>query len=370
MRNGDEKYDVVIMDMPPPASARVNRFFSLEFFRELKAKTSPGAIISSSLPSTENYVSEKAAQVQSVILQTFNKVFTHVTVIPGEKNYFIASDREPMLNIAQLTEEKRIDNVYVNKYYLDDQSLQQRSKTILSSLHSSDQLNMDFKPVAYLMETGYWMSHFRFNYWILGAIALVLLTFILARMNPVNLGLFTTGFTSSSIELLIIISFQIIYGYVYHITGIIIIIFMAGLALGASYHERIFERISIGNYRKLQFTMAAFSFILPWLILSLKTLNFPPSIVYLVFFLLTLSISVMTGAQFSLASRLHRDKITDISAGIYSVDLLGSAIGAFLVAVLLFPLLGLVKVCILLALINLIAGFLTFRKRDGVVVSG
>jgi predicted membrane-bound spermidine synthase len=94
----------------------------------------------------------------------------------------------------------------------------------------------------------------------------------------------------------------------------------------------------------------------------LNTLKLPVSLVYLVFFLITLTISVMTGAQFSLASRLHRDKIADVSAGIYSIDLLGSAIGAFLVAVLLFPLLGLVKVFTFLSIINLISGFLTFRK--------
>ena len=214
------------------------------------------------------------------------------------------------------------------------------------------------------------MSHFRFNYWILGAVALVLLSFILARMNTVNLGLFTTGFTSSSIELLIIISFQIIYGFVYHITGIIITIFMAGLALGATWQEKIFKKTNLENYRKFQFSIALISLILPWLILSLKILNLPAFLVYLVFFLVTLTISVLAGAQFSLASRLHQDKIANISAGIYSVDLLGSAIGAFLVAVLLFPMLGLVKVCIFLAGINLISGFLTFRKRDGIVGSG
>jgi spermidine synthase len=362
VRKTDERYDVIIIDMPSPGSAQVNRFFTLEFFRELKEKTTEGAVISLSLPSTENYVSEKAAQVQSVILQTLKKVFTNVSIIPGEKNYFIASDRLPDLNIASLTEARGITNVYVNKYYIDDQLLEQRSNTILQSLQATNQINMDFRPVAYLMETGYWMSHFRFNYWIIGAVALVLLSFSLARMNTVNLGLFTTGFTSSSIEILIIISFQIIYGYVYHITGIIITIFMAGLALGATSQEKIFKNTSLRNYRKLQFCVAIFSFILPWLILSLKTLQPPTSLVYLVFFLLTLTISVLAGAQFSLASRLHQDKIADISAGIYSVDLLGSAIGAFLVAVILFPLLGLVNVCIFLSVINVVAGFLILRK--------
>jgi predicted membrane-bound spermidine synthase len=132
--------------------------------------------------------------------------------------------------------------------------------------------------------------------------------------------------------------------------------------LGATWQGKIFKRTSLENYWKLQFSVALFSFILPWLILSMNFLKLPVSFVYLVFFLVTLTISVLTGAQFSLSSRLHRDKIANITAGIYSVDLLGSAIGAFLVAVLLFPILGLVKVCIFLSIINLISGLLTFRK--------
>ena len=142
---------------------------------------------------------------------------------------------------------------------------------------------------------------------------------------------------------------------------------MAGLASGALYGNKIFRKISPESYMKVQFSVALYSLILPFLILGLKTYNLPVSFVYMIFFLLTLTISFLTGTQFSIASGLQKDSIANVSAGIYSVDLLGSAIGALLVAVLLFPMLGLVKVCVLLFLINLGAGMLSFwgGERSG-----
>ena len=61
---------------------------------------------------------------------------------------------------------------------------------------------------------------------------------------------------------------------------------------------------------------------------------------------------------------LFRSKnISAIAAEIYSIDLLGSAIGALLVATLLVPLIGLVKVCILIGILNFVAALVVLVKR-------
>ncbi len=62
---------------------------------------------------------------------------------------------------------------------------------------------------------------------------MVVIIFLAGRMNTITLGILTGGFAASSVEILLLISFQIIYGYVYFLTGVIISIFMAGLAFGA-----------------------------------------------------------------------------------------------------------------------------------------
>jgi spermidine synthase len=363
LRKTEEKYDIIIIDMPPPASAQVNRYYTLEFFRELHDKSSDSTFVALSLPSTENYVSEEASRMQSVIFMTLKEVYKNVTIIPGEKNYFIASDCIPDLKIAQLVINRGINNIYVNQYYIDDTSLEERSNYILSTLSPTAHINLDFRPVAYFMEIGYWMSHFRFNFQVVMAIGILALVILLSRLNRINLGLFTTGLTSSSMELLFIFSFQIIYGYVYQAIGVIITIFMAGLAIGASYRMKQLKKDELEQFWKIQSGIAVFAAIVPGILYLLQVVHVPTALVYIMFFVLTLVISVLTGMQFSIASRVQSNNMAKVSSVIYSVDLIGSAAGAFLVSILLFPLLGLVKVFILLAVLNSISGFLSYKYR-------
>ena len=79
---------------------------------------------------------------------------------------------------------------------------------------------------------------------------------------------------------------------------------------------------------------------------------------------MTFIAAYLTGIQYRLASLLIKGTQLKIASSTYSADLLGSAVGAFLVAVFLFPLLGLVTTGIILAIINLISAsiVLTLKK--------
>jgi len=206
LRKAKSEYDVVIIDIPPPSSAKINRFYTFEFFNEIKARTSENAVLSLPLLSTENYISEKASRVQSVIFHTLERVFKYVAVIPGEKNYFIASDTAPDLRIAELANERGLDNIYVNPYYIDDENLERRSQYIRENILPEKYINKDFQPVAYFMQIGYWMSHFGTGYLLPGIAGIIIFFILLFRLNKINLGLATTGFTSSSMEMLFIFS--------------------------------------------------------------------------------------------------------------------------------------------------------------------
>ena len=87
-----EKYDVVLVNLPEPSTLLINRFYSHEFYDELKKVLNPGAVICESLPTTSDYVSKTAARTNSTLVQTMKTRFRNVLVIPGQKNYFLASD--------------------------------------------------------------------------------------------------------------------------------------------------------------------------------------------------------------------------------------------------------------------------------------
>jgi len=52
VRRTSEKYDVVLINLPEPSTLLINRFYSREFYNELKKVLTPGAVISESLPTT------------------------------------------------------------------------------------------------------------------------------------------------------------------------------------------------------------------------------------------------------------------------------------------------------------------------------
>jgi spermidine synthase len=92
IRQTKEKYDVVLVNLPEPSTLLINRFYSREFFMELKQVLTPGAVVCESLPTTSDYVSKSAAQTNSTLVQTMKTRFRNVLILPGQKNYFLASD--------------------------------------------------------------------------------------------------------------------------------------------------------------------------------------------------------------------------------------------------------------------------------------
>ncbi|MCD4788548.1 MAG: fused MFS/spermidine synthase [Bacteroidales bacterium] len=366
IRKSNIKYDVVLINLPNPANAQINRYYTTEFFKELKKVLNKDAVISISLMSTSHYMSEEAAQIHSVLFSTLKKGFKNVIIIPGGRNYFIASDNRLSYKITQLIELKNIENEYVNLYYLNDALVSDRSKLIEDALIIDVDINKDFKPLAYFLQLKYWLSYFKQNLLIIGLILLVPLFYLILRLNIVNLGLFTTGFSASSIEVLLLFAFQVIYGYVYLMIGVIITVFMIGLALGSIYlYKKV--RINLKSYYQMQYLIGLYSFVLPVILLILNSFLKNNFSVHLIFLILIFSIGILTGIQFALASKLRTINISVIAATAYGSDLLGSAVGALLVSALLVPYFGIIKVSLIIGLLNIITGVLIMLKTKKVI---
>lgn len=361
-RNPSNAYDVALINTPEPSTSGLNRYYTVEFFTELKAVLQKDAIVSIAVTASANYMSEESVSLNSVLYHTLKQVFNNVTIIPGTKNYFLASDKKLTANIVQQLDEKNIDSEYV-RYYLDDMQLSMRSNEIMELLKESDKTNTDFNPIAYYRQLKYWLSHFRFNYWILGGILLLCVVFMFSRLHLINIGMFTGGFAASSIQILLIISFQVIYGYVFQMVGIIITVFMIGLAAGAMYLYRMMNGITVRNYIRIQYFIAVYSILLPLLLYFLSSIHIHELIVYIVFFFLSFTIACLVGIEFTIASKLQRRQVAHIAAEIYGADLFGSALGALLVAAFLIPLFGISTVSFIVAALNIVSGTLVYIKR-------
>ncbi len=356
------KYDVILLNIPPPLTAETNRYYTLEFFKLLQKHLNPQGIVKTQLPSSANYLSKDAAVNHSVLYATLSKIFKHVAIIPGEKDYFLASSQSVDLNFAQKILEKNIENEYI-AYYLDDFSIAQGAAIIKKRIDKNSKINRYFSPVAYMGQIKSQMSRFKSNYWILAAFLALFFIFLIKNIDKTGLGMFAIGFASMSAELLIILSFQIIYGNIFSMLSMIIMLFMAGLAAGAMLLPKYLHKVIEKQYRSSYLLFAGLMFVLPFLFVyglsSIKAIWLN----YLLIFLLTLIISALSGYIFYLNEQLSKEQTAKTAGKIYSADLFGSATGALTVSMLILPLAGFSAVGIIAGIFCIVAILSVLRSK-------
>ncbi len=364
LRNTTRNYDVVLLNLPGPSTLQANRFYTLEFFKLVKSKLSQGAILSFGLAAPANYMNREAVDVNSTIYATLKKVFQNVIIIQGEKFYFLASDTHLTYNIVKTTQERGIQNRYVNPYYLDDSSLQRRGEFIVSALNPSSDPNRNLKPVLFKQELAFWLSSFNGKYWWMLGMAIVMALFVFLSGNAPSKAMFLTGFSATGLEILLLFGLQIYFGNIFLLTGFVFTGFMLGLSGGSFLGKSLNSCASKEYLNYNQFIIAIFAFITGLLLLSPGVANLGPAIIYALFFGATVVIGGLTGFQFTKASLSQTGNYSEISGRTYSYDLFGSALGALTMTIYLVPKLGISTSALFIGFLNMVFGiYLTLMKN-------
>ncbi|MBL7138652.1 MAG: hypothetical protein ISS17_07755 [Bacteroidales bacterium] len=356
-------YDVVLINLPEPSTLQLNRYYTDEFFGVLKQRMDSGGVLSLSLPTGSDYVSQEAGKLNSSIFYTLKNHFQHVCILPSGQNFFLASDDSLDLAIPSLIIRKGIQTDYVNPYYFDEQLLQDRSRFVMGKLSEESGINYDFHPVAYFYQQAYWLSYFRQNYTLIGGIISLLLVLSFLSINRVNAGIFAAGFTASSTEIILLLGFQITFGFVYQALGVLIMVFMLGLALGAASRKILFRESYPRNYLLLQLLMATFVIVILMFIALVPFLELQDYMIFTTFLILAFGIAFLTGLVFSFAALISKGGVEKVTASNYAVDLYGSALGALLTAVILLPLIGIHITLVVLAILNTCTAMWFFVSR-------
>jgi predicted membrane-bound spermidine synthase len=103
--------------------------------------------------------------------------------------------------------------------------------------------------------------------------------------------------------------------------------------------------------------------LLPLWFLVLRNAATNSFVIHSVFFLLTLGVAVMVGMEFSVAARLRQGTVASVAAELYSIDLMGSALGALIVTAYLIPILGIMNVSIVVGLLSFVSGTVLVIKQ-------
>lgn len=358
-------FDAIILNLPDPSTAQINRFYTQEFFSLVKKKLSPGGIFSFRVSSAENYISDDLQNFLSSLYFTLKNVFPEVGIVPGDSNIFLASTSPVSLDHRDLAEKIdlfNLDNTYVSPHSLFSRlspfRLNQLKETVNQGKKS---INLDLVPISYFYNSVLWSSQFRSlesslfrftarigRFWLLDvpmAVVLCVMFFLGLQRKKSSFFLFplvVMGLTTITVEIIMLIAFQTFYGYLYHKVALLFASFMGGLCLGA-FRGKIRRKKGY-----LELLIIQFGFILILFLLILWLEAYPPEVF---FFLYLVLLGYLGGDLFIVSNHLYLQKKKNYGVG-YGLDLLGSFFGALAVSSVLIPLFGLPLLAKYILLIN------------------
>jgi spermidine synthase len=354
LKQTPKKYDVIILNLPDPATAQLNRFYTKEFFEETFKKLTSGGIFSFRVSSAENYISPDLQNYLASLYFSLKQVFPLVEIVPGDSNIFLAGTNPISLAPQELIkkiEQLELKNTYVGSNYLYSRLSPFRQEFLREKILSGRKtINRDLVPISYLYNSILWSTQFQnletfvfhflsklSRFWLLDLplIGFVLFTLILAwkqkKTSFYLLPLAVMGLTTIIVEIIVLIAFQTFYGYLYQKVALLFSSFMIGLFVGA-LRGKARKNPAYPHILPIQF---GFIFLLFLMILGFSTRPPEP-----LFFLLLFSFGFLGGDLFIVSNYLFMKHKKNYGVG-YGLDLLGSFFGALVVSSLLIPLFGL-----------------------------
>ena len=398
LKTTDATFDVILLNLPDPQTAQLNRFYTVEFFEEAARRLAGGGVLAFQLTASEDYISRELAEFLRSIQKSLGAVFPEVAVVPGATVHFFAASRPGIL--AKSAEElvsrlraRRLVTQYVSEYFIPFRMSPDRLSDLESEIRPkpATPFNHDFAPIAYYFDVALWSSRFHTAYRTVfrnmaavdfRAVELALSLLLLAavgasrrltrgaqRERAAAAGCTAAmGFALIGLEILLLLAFQAIYGYVYQQLAILIGAFMAGMALGSVASLRTAARFGLRALAVLQVCAALAPLVLCGIFTVAAAMRNSAGLLVvsqILFPLLALLCGSLGGYEFPLASRIFFSSGPTRGAGaLYSLDLAGSCLGAVLFSIYLIPVFGFFKTALLIALVSLAPALMAISTVD------
>lgn len=376
--------DAVLLQVPDPSTALLNRYHTVEFFRDLRRAMRANAVLMTSVTGSMHYFGEEMLGYLGTLHRTLQEVFPEVALVPGERSTLLASPLPGVVSLDPKVLGMRMEARHIRdpsfppeafSFWIQANQIQLWSQAL--EAHQGP-VNKDAYPVSYLHYLTVWelISGEKWGWSLLGRLkdlkfgwlplllAVVLLAYILpmrkgrARRSRLTI-IALTGFTGMAQEIICLYVYQAVQGYLYSRLGIIVALFMAGLAAGGWLGPRFSSSGLKGAFRALLWDQG---------FLLLLCLGVPLGWVPLFFdapgpswgdWTVGAALGAWmflagagTGAAFPLVcAALGQDTLTPgrVAGQAGAADHLGAALGALLPATVLVPLLGLAQAGLFLA---------------------
>jgi spermidine synthase len=351
-----DHFDVVILNVPDPVNGQLNRFYTREFFQETRTVLKPGGILSVGVSAPPDIIAPEYAEFLRSVRSSLAASFTHIRELPADRLLFIASDRDPAADaiadtLVRRIAERGIKTLYVREEYLRSNLSPEKLEYYRRILAPAEvRQNRDLDPICYYYALTLWsgMGSSPVKRILTGLsrlppvfLFLPLLSILLffRRRSLVYVSLAATGAIGLTLEIALLVLFQLKYGYVYAGVAGLIAAFMAGLAFGAWQYARKSAR-QVFPLRRL----SDLSLINAGIIgLTILNMFFRPPVWIVDILLLLFAAGLINGLYFSTVLGVLDRKQAGLA---YGLDLIGSSLAAFTVSVIFIPLAGVVATLI------------------------
>ncbi|MEJ2672859.1 MAG: fused MFS/spermidine synthase, partial [Deltaproteobacteria bacterium] len=382
------RYDVILMALPEPKNAQLNRFYTREFFRTVSRKLRPGGVFSFALTGAETSLNPLRAAYLAMAYNTLRQAFPDVAAFPGGRTRFFASPSPDVLTtdpevLVQRVKNRRLALRYVREYYLL-QDLSPRRQQYLNQILGQQpvEINTDLNPRCYFYDLV--LSTFQEGLGVKDLLlalrklppalpwAVLVLATALAgvgvRRRPGGRCLcqvVVMGLGTIALEILVLILYQIRLGSLYRELGVLVAAFMAGMAAGSALGARVSRRHGRrpqllaalqGGLAVLALGLALW---LKWgLPLGTAVWALPTQAGYV---LILAAAGLGGGGIFAVSAALISEvapHVRSYAGKLYAADLLGATLGTLGVSLLVLPVWGIVPTLGLVAFLHASAGAL------------
>lgn len=421
IKNHRGHYDLVIARLPEPLSALRARFYTAEFYAELRRAMTPRAVLCTTAMAAPTELAAASREYLASVRATLQTQFPQVAIGWDNPAQVLAATGPELIatDPNALVERYRARGVHSALFdpawftgatdWLDADKLARRAADLDAT--PQPHISRDLHPMTYLLRLVLWeaatsgrdtLTWLRRVRWrdVAGATGVLCVGVLLLtrwRRGPdtgwpagaLTVSLGTTGFVTMALSVVWLFAFQSLYGYVYQRIGWIVALFMAGLVIGCGVCARWGKRATLlpqGAAPQSQLrddsrpqtwhTLAAVDALLALLALTAPALlralgTLPSTAGALVGVEVSISIAVVLtgllgGAAFALGGRLRLelDPHHGAAAGhVVGVDHAGACLGALCCGVLLVPVFGMVLTALLLGGMKALAAALLFAQR-------
>lgn len=394
------RFDLVIARLPEPTSALRARFYTREFFDELRRSMGDQSVLCLTAAASQARLSSESARYLAGVRNTIATGFPEVTVGWGDPAHILAATQKDLVSTdpVQLTgryqqrhiESDGFDPVWFSGAvdWFANEKVRQRATELDAAVGAA--VSADLRPIVYMNRLALWekmtAAHSRrfiepllgLRWWQVAAVlagaalATLLLYRALGRSISEGVVIFSvgsTGFATMSLSIVWLFAFQNLYGYVYQWIGWVVAVFMGGLVIGCAWAGRVAPAAFVPSAGRgacppvperrrliiVDLLLAILAVLAP---LSLSVLGrvqtSPASLVLVQVSILTLvlMIGILGGAAFALGSGLHQvvsGRPSATAGAIVGADHAGACVGALATGILLVPVFGIVTAALLLA---------------------